>query len=219
MLEERSKRGTERMPFDFNDWIQAAGYPGMAAAIFAETGLLIGFFLPGDTLLLSAGFLAQRGHFSLWILVPVLCIAAVLGDSTGYYIGERTGPKIFRKEGGRFFKRSHLLRARRFYQKHGGKTIFIARFIGYIRTFAPTVAGAAGMPYLRFLSFNLAGGVTWVVSLLFVGYFVGTQVESLELYMAVIFGSAIALTLLAAGGRFAWKWLRKRKARHAATVR
>lgn len=190
------------MPFDFNGWIQAAGYPGMAAAIFAETGLFVGFFLPGDTLLLSAGFLAQRGHFSLWILVPALCAAAIAGDSTGYYIGERAGPKIFRRNSGRFFKRSHLLRAKRFFDKHGGKTIFIARFIGYIRTFAPTVAGAAGMSYARFLSFNIAGGVAWVTSLLFLGYYVGTKVENLELYLAVLFGGAIALTVLAAAVRF-----------------
>ncbi len=199
---------------DFKGWITAAGYPGMAAAIYAETGLLIGFFLPGDTLLLSAGFLCERGQFSLWILLPALSLAAVLGDSTGYYIGERLGPRLFSRDRGRIFRRDHLLRAKRFYEKHGGKTIFVARFIGYIRTFAPPVAGAASMKYRRFAVFNVIGGVTWVVSLLLLGYFLGTKVESLELYFAILFGGAVFLTIAAVVGR----WVRQ-KLRQSAPIR
>src|SRR5512135_7800 len=109
------------MSIDLTHWLTVAGYPGMAAVIFAETGLLIGFFLPGDSLLLSAGFLAQRGQFSIWILLAVLVVAAIAGDATVYGIGWQAGPRLFHKDDGRFFRRSHLARARTFYEHHGGK--------------------------------------------------------------------------------------------------
>lgn len=195
------------MPFDLKSILIAAGYPGMAAAIFAETGLLVGIFLPGDTLLLTAGFLAQRGQLSLWILGPLFCVAAILGDQTGYYIGRELGPRLFRKESGFWFRKQHLERARRFFNRHGGKTVFLARFIGFIRTFAPAVAGAADMHYASFLVYNVAGGCCWVVSLLALGYFLGSKIENLELFIGVLFGGALVLSLIPIG----WRWLHKDK--------
>jgi membrane-associated protein len=192
---------------DFKGWIVLLGYPGMAAAIFAETGLLVGFFLPGDTLLLTAGFLAERGAISIWVLWPLLSVAAIAGDTTGYWIGRRAGPGLFQREDGRFFKKSRLRRAQRFFDKHGGKTILLARFIGYVRTFAPTVAGAAGMSYLPFVIYNVVGGIAWVISLLLVGYFLGGRIDNLDAYVAVLAGGAVLLTVLA----FGFRWLRNRR--------
>lgn len=195
------------MSFDVSHWITVAGYPGMAAVIFAETGLLIGFFLPGDSLLLSAGFLAQRGQFSLWVLLALLTAAAVAGDAAGYLIGWQAGPRLFHRDDGRFFRRSHLERARRFYERHGGKTIVLARFVGFIRTAAPTVAGAAGMGYRRFAAFNVLGAVGWVGSLVTIGYLLGGQVDSLETYFTVLFGGALLLTVTPA----CWQFVRQRR--------
>jgi membrane-associated protein len=196
---------------DFKAWIVLLGYPGMAAAIFAETGLLVGFFLPGDTLLLTAGFLAERGAVSIWVLWPLLSVAAIAGDTTGYWIGRRAGPELFQREDGRFFKKSRLRRAERFFDKHGGKTIFLARFIGYVRTFAPTVAGAAGMRYVPFLIYNVVGGVTWVISLLLIGYFLAGRIEHLDTYLAILVGGAVLLTALGFG--FRWLQVRHNKAK------
>jgi len=152
------------------------GIPVMTAIIFAETGLLIGFFLPGDSLLFIAGFLCSPagGHVLpiLWVAV-VLSIAAVVGDTVGYWIGKKAGPAIFNRPQSRFFRRDHLLRAHAFYEKHGGKTIVLARFIPIIRTFAPVVAGAGSMEYRRFLFFNVFGGVGWILSMSLLGYFLG----------------------------------------------
>lgn len=164
------------------------GYLGLFAIIFVETGLFFGFFLPGDTLLLTAGILAQRGHFDVWILVPLLVIAAISGDATGYAIGRRAGPMLFARDDARFFRRAHLLRARAFFERHGGKAIVLARFMAIVRTFAPAAAGAAGMSYGRFSAWNVLGGVAWVVSMVGIGYTVGNAVPNLDVVLiAVIF--------------------------------
>lgn len=196
---------------DIKGLIVLLGYPGMAIAIFAETGLLVGFFLPGDTLLLAAGFLAQRGHLSLWVLWPLLSVAAVAGDTTGYWIGRRAGPALFKREDGRFFKKSRLRRAERFFDKHGGKTVLMARFIGYVRTFAPTVAGAAGMNYVSFFIYNIVGGVTWVLSLLLIGYFLGGRIDRLDTYLEILVGGAVLLSVLGLG--FRWLQVRHKNAK------
>jgi membrane-associated protein len=196
------------MSLDLTHWLTVAGYPGMAAIIFAETGLLIGFFLPGDSLLLSAGFLAQRGQFSIWVLLGLLIAAAIAGDATGYAIGWQAGPRLFHRDDGRFFRRSHLARAQKFYERHGGKTILIARFVGFVRTAAPTIAGAAGMGYGRFATFNVLGAACWVGLLLTAGFVLGGQVDSLETYFSVLFGSAVLLSLAPA----AWQVVRRRRA-------
>jgi membrane-associated protein len=160
------------------EWKQALGNPAMMVAafvvlnliVFTETGLLFGFFLPGDSLLVTAGIV---GHTVGWPILPLLltlCLAAILGDTVGYWIGYKAGPAIFNRPSSRFFKQEHLLAARAFYERHGGKTIIIARFMPFIRTFAPVVAGAAKMEYKRFLMFNLVGGVSWICSMLLFGY-------------------------------------------------
>ena len=154
--------------------IAAGGYLLLFAIVFAETGLLIGFFLPGDSLLFIAGFVAaSTGLVSLPLLMILLSIAAIAGDSVGYFIGRRVGPALFARPDSRLFKRKHLDSAHAFYEKHGPKTIVLARFVPIVRTFAPTVAGAAKMDYRQFLLFNVVGGVFWVCLMLVLGFFLG----------------------------------------------
>ena len=138
--------------------------------VFVETGLLIGFFLPGDSLLVTAGMACYSAHWNLPLLLASLCVSAIVGDSVGYAIGLRTGPKIFNRERSWFFNKDHLLKAHAFYEKHGGKTIILARFMPIIRTFAPVVAGVARMDYRKFLFFNVIGGVGWVLSMILLGF-------------------------------------------------
>ena len=183
------------MGFDLEALIKAAGYIGLFAIIFAETGLLVGFFLPGDTLLITAGLLIQRGDvdLSLWILIPLLIAAAISGDAVGYQIGKHTGRRIFNREDSRLFHRKHLERAEAFYEKHGGKTIILARFLAFIRTFAPTVAGAANMPYPKFAAYNVIGAVLWVPSMTYLGYFFGATIppEYVDLFFIGLVGVMI----------------------------
>jgi membrane-associated protein len=165
---------------DLVQLIETVGYAGLFAIIFAESGLFFGFFLPGDSLLLTAGLLASRGILSEFILVPGLFVAAVLGDSVGYWFGAKTGPLIFNREESLLFRRKNLLAAKAFYDKHGGKTITLARFLPFIRTFAPIVAGAAGMNYRRFLAFNFLGAVLWAIGVTMLGYTLGHFFGSIE---------------------------------------
>lgn len=156
------------------------GYVGLAAIIFSETGLLIGFFLPGDSLLVTAGLFAARGELDIVLLNVILCIAAVAGDATGYWIGARAGHTLYNRPQSRFFRRDHLIKTREFYEKYGGITIVLARFMPFARTFAPVVAGVADMTYRRFALFNIAGGVGWVVSMTLTGYFLGRLIPGIE---------------------------------------
>ncbi len=149
------------------------GYIGIFAIIFAESGLFFGFFLPGDTLLLTAGLLAAEGLLNIWILIIIVPIAAVLGDNVGYWFGKKTGPHIFNRENSRFFKRKNLLAAKAFYDKHGGKTLTLARFMPFIRTFVPIVAGAVEMNYGQFFRWNVIGGILWGVGMTLLGYGIG----------------------------------------------
>lgn len=158
-----------------------AGYPGLFLIIFAETGLLVGFFLPGDSLLVTAGLLAattvtgtqNETYLNIYYLNLLLIPAAIIGDALGYYIGKKIGPKLYSRKSSRFFKQEHLLKTKAFYDKHGGKTIIIARFMPIIRTFAPTVAGVADMHYVKFAQFNIFGGIFWILSMTLLGYFLG----------------------------------------------
>ncbi len=154
-------------------------YVGLFAIVFAETGLAIGFFLPGDSLLVVAGLFAAAGKLNLWVMLITLFIAAVVGDAVGYYSGKKMGKAVFSRPKSRFFNPKHLEKAHAFYEKYGGKTIIIARFVPIVRTFAPIVAGAADMKYKDFLIYNIFGGFLWVTSMLLAGYFLGGLVEQL----------------------------------------
>lgn len=173
-----------------------AGYAGLTTIVFCETGLLAGFFLPGDSLLVTAGLVASQGGLDILALNALLAAAAVLGDTTGYWIGYHMGPRLFKKEESFFFRKSHLRKTQAFFEKYGAKTIVIARFVPIVRTFAPTVAGAASMRYRRFLSFNVFGGVLWVVSMTSIGYFLGTLVPNIDSYLHVVVAVVIVLSFL-----------------------
>ncbi len=189
--------------FDLVDVIIGLGIFAILFVIFAESGLLIGFFLPGDSLLFTAGVLYHSGilpgnipiDFPLFLLL--LFVAAVLGDTVGYWFGRKTGPRIFKKPDARLFKQSHVQKAQAFYEKHGGKTIIIARFVPIVRTFAPIVAGTAQMDYRRFLAFNLIGGFLWAVGVTSLGYFVGAAFEAAGLDIDHVLLPIIALIILA----------------------
>ena len=168
------------MHLDLVELIETVGYVGLFAIVFAESGLFFGFFLPGDSLLLTAGLLASRQRLNIFVLIPLLFVAAVLGDTVGYWFGAKAGPPLFNRPSSLLFRRENLLKAKAFYDKHGGKTITLARFMPFIRTFAPIVAGAVRMEYRRFLFFNLAGGLAWAVGVTVLGYYLGTAFGTIE---------------------------------------
>jgi membrane-associated protein len=149
------------------------GYLLLFAVVFAETGLLVGFFLPGDSLLFTIGVVAGAGGLDIYVICGLLVVASILGDQCGYFIGSRTGPAIFNRPDSRLFKKEYLHQTQAFYDKHGGKTLIYAKFVPIVRTFAPFMAGVAGMPYGRFLSFNIFGGLGWVILMTVSGYFLG----------------------------------------------
>ena len=183
---------------DLNALIMWAGYVGLTIIIFAETGLLIGFFLPGDSLLVTAGLLASQGvgNLNVYLLGTILSIAAIVGDSVGYSIGRAAGPRIFSREDSRFFKKAHLIKAHEFYQRHGGKTIVLARFMPIVRTFAPVVAGVAAMEYRQFVFYNVFGGLLWIWSMLFTGYFLGRYVPGIDQHIEKVILIVIFLSIL-----------------------
>ena len=179
--------------FDLFELIRAVGYLGLFGIVFAETGLLLGFFLPGDSLLFTAGILAAEGYLDIALLLIVLSGAAIIGDSVGYAIGKKYGPKVFSRENSLLFRKSHLDKAQKFFEKHGPKTIIIARFVPIVRTFAPTLAGVGKMSYAKFLSYNIIGGLFWVISITMVGYFLGIYIDNVEKY--ILPGVAIIILL------------------------
>lgn len=172
------------------------GLAGITAAVFAESGLLIGFFLPGDSLLFTAGVLAAADVLPIVPLVLLCFLAAVGGDAVGYWFGARVGPSLFRRPDSRFFRREHLDRARGFYERHGGRTIVLARFIPIVRTFAPIVAGAAAMGYRRFAIFNIAGGFLWAVGITLAGYGLGNAIPDIDRYLLPIIGGIVLVSLI-----------------------
>ena len=192
--------------FEPSQLIQSFGYLGMFGIIFVETGLLVGFFLPGDSLLLMAGILAKSGTLSLPLTMLVCALGSILGDQLGYYIGYVAGPKVFTRPQSRFFDPANVTRAREFFDKYGLIAIIIARFIPVVRAFAPTMAGVTKLPYLRFLPLSILGGVLWGTSITTVGYVLGGLIPDLEKYIYVVIGVGIlagvvpsALHLLRAG--------------------
>ncbi|MGB6032532.1 MAG: VTT domain-containing protein [Bacteroidota bacterium] len=172
------------------------GYVGLFAIIFAETGLLVGFFLPGDSLLVTAGLFAARGELDIVLLNVLLVVAAITGDATGYYIGTKAGKALYNRPQTRFFRKDYLLKTKEFYEKYGGITIVLARFMPFARTFAPVVAGVAEMTYRRFALFNIAGGIGWVVSMTLVGYYLGRSIPGIEKNIEYVIGIVIFLSIL-----------------------
>src|SRR5215470_14101868 len=182
--------------YDVEGIIRAGGMLMLIGIVFAETGLLVGFFLPGDSLLVTAGVFAAAGHLSIGAILTLVTLAAIVGDQVGYYIGFKTGPVIFKREDSLFFKRAHLLRAHAFYEKYGGKTIIFARFMPIIRTFAPVVAGVGTMEYRRFVAFNVVGGFAWVWSMSLLGYFMGRAIPDIDKHIHKVIVVVIFLSLL-----------------------
>ncbi|MBI4021470.1 MAG: VTT domain-containing protein [Candidatus Aenigmarchaeota archaeon] len=179
--------------------IQWAGYVGLFGIIFAESGIFVGFFLPGDSLLFTAGLLASRGLLDIWILLPLLAAAAITGDSVGYWTGKRFGRKLFERPNSRLFKKERLARAEAFYQKHGGKTIILARFIPVVRTFAPIAAGVALMRYRSFLAYNVVGALIWAVGITLAGFLLGSVIPDVEAYLLPIIGIIVLTSFIPAG--------------------
>lgn len=176
--------------------IKTAGIIGIILIVFAETGLFFGFFFPGDSLLFTAGIFASQGFFSIEVLLISCIIAAILGDSTGYWSGRKYGRQLFDRNAGFFFKKKRLYDAEIFYEKHGKSTIIIARFVPIIRTFAPIVAGIGQMKYRSFISYNIFGGIIWVSSMLLVGYFLGGIIPNPDRYIVPIAFLIIVLSFL-----------------------
>ncbi|MBI4449628.1 VTT domain-containing protein [Candidatus Uhrbacteria bacterium] len=171
------------------------GYLGITVVIFAETGLLVGFFLPGDSLLFTAGFLASQGVFDVRFLIALCAVAAIVGDSVGYAFGVRVGPRIFSREDSLLFHRDHLTRAQRFYEHHGPKAIVLARFVPFARTFVPILAGVGRMQYARFLTYNVVGGTLWAVGIPLLGYFLGRSIPGIDQYLLPIILLIIVLSV------------------------
>lgn len=185
-----------RFVTDVRGLIQLGGLLMICIIIFVETGLFVGFFLPGDSLLVTAGVFAASGDLNLVALLVSASACAVAGDQLGYWIGSRAGTALYSRPDSRFFKRKHLERAHAFYEKHGAKTIVLARFIPIVRTFAPAVAGAAEMQYRRFVSYNVIGGILWVFSTSLLGYFLGRAVPDIERHIHIVIAVVIFLSTL-----------------------
>ncbi len=181
---------------DITDWAIKVGYVALFGIIFAETGLMLGFFLPGDSLLVTAGLFAARGEFDIRILIPLLMVAAISGNSTGYTIGRRAGRPLFERPQSKLFRRDHLLKTQAFYEKHGGVTIILAQFMPFARTFAPIVAGVAEMPYRRFATFNITGAICWIGSMTLIGYFLGRTIPGIEKHIEYVIVVVVFISIL-----------------------
>jgi membrane-associated protein len=191
---------------DVQGIIQWGGTFLICAIIFAETGLFFGFFLPGDSLLVTAGIFAASGHLSLFSLLILASICATAGNQLNYFIGRRAGEALYRRENSFFFRRQHLARAHDFYERYGGKTIVIARFVPIVRTFAPAVAGAARMNYRRFAFYDVSGGMLWVWSMVLIGYFLGSAVPGVSQHIETVIVIVVTLSILPG----VIEWLRHR---------
>ena len=182
--------------YSLDDLIRWGGYLLLFGIVFTETGLLVGFFLPGDSLLITAGVVAAAGALNIWWVNALLIVAAVTGDSVGYAIGSRLGPRLFTRPKSLVFNPRHVERTRRFYARHGPKTIVIARFVPIIRTFAPVVAGVGEMQYRRFLLYNVVGGVGWVTSMTWAGYLLGRTIPNIAEYVHVVVIVVVVLSVI-----------------------
>lgn len=181
--------------FDVHSLIQAGGLLLIAVIIFGESGMFIGFFFPGDTLLLSAGVFAAQGHLNIVTTILVIAAAAIAGDNVGYHIGKRYGRKLFRKPDGLIFRQEYLHQAELFYEKYGNKTMLFAHFVPVVRTFAPPVAGIAHMPYKKYVLFDAIGDITWAFVVTMVGYWFGTKIPNIDHYILGAVGAVMVITL------------------------
>ncbi|MDO8569500.1 MAG: DedA family protein [bacterium] len=193
--------------FDIVSLIQISGYIGLFLIIFAESGLFFGFFLPGDSLLFTAGFLSSQGYFSIVPLTIILFIAAVSGDAVGYFFGKKIGPKLFSRPQSFFFHPSHVDKTAKFFDQYGAKTILLARFIPVVRTFAPIMAGVGGMKYSTFAKFNILGAFLWAVGLTTLGYIFGKRVPHADQYVLPIVVIIIVVSLIPP----IWEYFKERK--------
>jgi membrane-associated protein len=194
--------------YNVPELIRLVGFYGLILIVFAETGLLVGFFLPGDSLLITAGLFAARGDLSYPMLLATLIPAAIVGNATGYYIGHRTGMALYSRPDSLLFRREHLQMTHDYYVRHGGKTIVIAQFIPILRTFAPVVAGVAQMGYPQFATYNVVGAILWVGSMTTAGYMLGNLVPNIESRIHIVVAIVIGLSLMPP----VIAWLRRRKA-------
>ncbi len=177
-------------------FIESAGYIGIFGMIFAETGLFFGFIFPGDTLLFVAGFLASQGYFSIAILLLGTIFFAIVGDNIGYWTGKKLGPKIFVREDSFFFRKAHVAKAKNFFDKHGRKTIVLARYVPVVRTFSPVIAGVVEMPYAQFFLFNILGAIFWCGSVLLIGYFLGKRISNIDDFILPIVAGIFLISFI-----------------------
>lgn len=182
------------MHLDVTSLIQSGGLLVIALIIYAESGMMVGFFLPGDTLLLSAGILAASGQFPIELAVAVIAAAAVLGDNTGYIIGKTAGKRLFRKKDGIIFRQEYVQRAEKFYEKHGAKTLLVAHYVPIVRSFAPLVAGIARMNRTQFFVYDLIGATSWAVILTLMGYWFGSRIPHLESYIHYVLLGVVVIS-------------------------
>ncbi|MCX6543866.1 MAG: VTT domain-containing protein [Acidobacteria bacterium] len=199
-----------RFVYNVPKLIEVGGLVGLMFVIFSETGLMVGFFLPGDSLLVTAGVVASSGLLNIYTLIPALILAAVCGNATGYYIGKRAGQALYSRPDSLFFRRQHLIRTHEFYERHGGKTIILAQFVPIVRTFAPVVAGAANMTYRRFASFNVVGAIVWITTMTLTGYVLGSVIPNIDKNIHIVVAIVIALSLMPA----VIAWFRSRTAKN-----
>lgn len=181
---------------DLTQVLLSASYLGIFAIVFAETGLLLGFFLPGDSLLITAGLLARHGSLHLPGIVIAVALGAIIGASAGYLIGHRYGPGLFRRQDSRIFRPEYVTRTREFFARYGGLSLILARFVPVVRTVAPPMAGVGRMPYPRFLTYNIVGGLLWAVSVPVLGYWLGGLIPNLDRYILLVVGAAVVLSLI-----------------------
>jgi membrane-associated protein len=176
--------------------VKLIGYPGLFAVVFLESGVFFGFFLPGASMLFTAGLLSSHGFFNVWVLIPLLTIAAILGDSAGYWFGNKVGVRLFLRPNSKFFRHEYLEQAKIFYDRHGVYAVVLARFVPFVRTFAPIIAGIVKMRYRTFLLYNIAGALLWAAGVTFLGYYLGERVPFIGQYLTQIVLLIIALTCL-----------------------
>jgi len=195
--------------YNVPELIRLVGFYGLILIVFAETGLLVGFFLPGDSLLITAGLFAARGDFGFTSLILALIPAAIAGNATGYFIGYRTGAALYSRPNSLLFRREHLQLTHDYYVRHGGKTIVLAQFIPILRTFAPVVAGVAQMGYRQFATYNVGGAILWIGSMITAGYLLGNLIPNIESRIHYVVAVVIAISLMPP----ALAWLRARRAK------